>query len=118
MVEMVIVKSKLKEIADECNVGSDFAEALNLSVVSEVKKATSRAQANGRKTVQGRDVFVGSINAKEMLVSKSKVKALVEELNVSGDFAEALNEVVVTMVSQAAAKANANGRKTVGARDL
>lgn len=118
MAEMVIVKSKLKEVANGCNVGSDFAEALNAAVADEVKKATSRAQANGRKTVQARDVFLGNVSAKEMLVSKSKVKALVEELNVSGDFSEALNEVVVSMVSQAAARADANGRKTIGARDL
>ena len=117
--EMVIVKSKLKEVANGCNVGSDFAEALNAAVVEEVKKAAHRAEANSRKTVQARDVFVGDVKAKEMLVSKSKAKAAVsDKFNVSGDFAEALNEVVVAMVGQAAARAQANGRKTLGARDL
>ena len=119
MAEMVIVKSKLKELAQGCNVAGDFAEALNSVVLEEVKKAAQRADANGRNTVQGRDVFVGYVKTTEMLVSKSKVKAAVDDkFNVSGDFAQALNEVVASMVVQSAKRAEANGRKTVGARDL
>jgi histone H3/H4 len=53
-----------------------------------------------------------------MLVVKSKVKDVVSGQNVSGDFAEALNEMLVWSVGQACARAEANGRKTVGARDL
>ncbi|MFP4402570.1 MAG: hypothetical protein ACLFPL_05065 [Candidatus Nanoarchaeia archaeon] len=119
MAEMVIVKSKLKDVAQGCNVSGDFAEALNEVVVEEVIKATKRADANGRKTVQGRDVFVGDMRNDEMLVSKSKVRAVVgDKFNMSGDFAQALNEVVVGMVAQSAKRADANGRKTVGAKDL
>ena len=117
---MVIVKSKIKEVANGCNVGSDFAEALNGAVVEEIKKAAVRAEANGRKTVQGRDVMAGEEPSSEvMLVSKSKSREVVgDKMNMSGDFAATLNEVVVWMVGQAAAKAEANGRKTIGARDL
>ena len=119
MADMVIVKSKIKEVANGCNVGSDFAEALNGAVVEEIKKAAVRAEANGRKTVQGRDVFVGDSNTETMLVSKSKSRAVIgDKFNMSGDFAEKLNEVVAWLVGQAAARADANGRKTIGARDL
>ena len=54
----------------------------------------------------------------KMLVVKAKIKSIVPGYNVSGDFAEALNEVLVHYVGQACARAEANGRKTVGARDL
>ena len=55
----------------------------------------------------------------EMIVVKSKVKEVVKGgSNISGDFAEALNEVLVATTQQACARAEANGRKTVGARDL
>lgn len=116
--EMIVVKSKIKEVAGDCNVAGDFAESLNKAAVDAVKAAAKRAEANNRKTVQAKDVFVGKVKAKAMLVVKSKVKEIVKNMNVSGDFADALNEVLVAMVAQAAARAEANGRKTVGARDL
>lgn len=117
--EMIVVKSKIKEVAGDVNVSGDLAEALNKAAVEMVKAAAQRADANGRKTVQAKDAFVGKAKAKTMLVVKSKVKDVVSTgHNVSGDFAEALNEVLCWMVEQAAARAEANGRKTVGARDL
>ncbi len=116
--DMIVVKSKIKEVSGNCNVAGDFAEALNGAAVEAVKAAAKRADANGRKTVQAKDAFVGKHEAKVMLVTKSKVKDVVGNHNVSGDFAEALNEVLVWMVGQACARAEANGRKTVGARDL
>lgn len=116
--EMIVVKSKVKEVAGNCNVSGDFADALNAEAVKLVKAAAKRAEANGRKTVQAKDVFIGKITAKTMLVVKSKVKEVVKGANVSGDFADALNEMLVHLVGQAAARAEANGRKTVGARDL
>ena len=116
---MIIVKSKLKEVADGCSVSGDFAEALNEMAHEEIKKASKRAEANGRKTVQAKDVYVGDVDSDEMIVVKSKVKGSVSAgQSVSGDFGEALNEVLVSAVSQAAKRAEANGRKTVGARDL
>lgn len=118
--DMVIVKSKIKEVANGCNVGSDFAEALNGATVEAIKQAAARAEANGRKTVQARDVLASQEAGSEvMLVSKSKSRAVIgDKFNMSGDFAAALNVMVVWLVSEAAARANANGRKTIGARDL
>ena len=118
MTEMIVVKSKIKEVAGDCNVAGDFAEALNEVAVELVKKASTRAQANARKTVQAKDVFCGEHTANTMLVVKSKVKEVVEGFNVSGDFSDGLNEVLVSMVEQASRRAEANGRKTIGARDL
>ena len=117
MAEMIVVKSKIKEVSGDCNVAGDFADALNKLAVNEVKKAARRADANGRKTVQGKDVWIGDSMAKTMLVVKSKVKEVVKH-NVSGDFADALNEVLNWFVMQACERAKANGRKTIGARDL
>ena len=115
---MIVVKSKIKEVTGNFNVSGDLAEALNEVAVTQIKAAAKRAKANGRKTVQAKDVFVGKTTAKAMLVVKSKVKAAAGGANMSSDFAEALNEVLVWHVQQAAARAEANGRKTVGARDL
>ncbi len=70
------------------------------------------------KTIQTKDVFVGKTKAKVFLVVKSKIKDIAKDSNVSGDFAEALNEVLVAKIEQAAGRADANGRKTVGAKDL
>ena len=116
--EMIIVKSKIKEVAKGANVSGDFAERLNEIAVEEIKAAEKRAAANGRKTVQAKDVYVGKVGKNPMLVVKSKVKEVVEDMNVSGDFAEHLNEVLVEKVKQAVKRAEANGRKTIGARDL
>lgn len=118
MVEMVVVKSKVKEASANCNVAGDFADALNLVAVAEIKAAVKRAQANGRKTIQNKDVFVGKAKAKVMLVVKSKIKEIAKDCNVSGDFADSLNEVLVARVEQACARCEANGRKTVSAKDL
>ena len=115
---MIVVKSKVKEVSGNCNVAGDFAEKLNEVAVDLVKAAGARAEANGRKTMQAKDAYVGKVSAKTMLVTKSKVKGIVSGKNVSGDFAEALNEMLVWCVEQACARAEANGRKTVGARDL
>ena len=56
MSEMVVVRSKIKEHAQGCNVSGDFAEALNKEVVGLIKKAADRAKANNRKTVSSRDL--------------------------------------------------------------
>lgn len=118
MVEMVVVKSKVKEASANCNVAGDFADALNVVALAEIKAAVKRAQANGRKTIQSKDAFVGKAKAKVMLVVKSKVKDVAKDCNVAGDFADALNEVLVARVEQACARCEANGRKTVSAKDL
>lgn len=56
MADMLVVKSKIKEVNPELNVGGDVADALNEIVVETLKKAGARAQANGRKTIGARDL--------------------------------------------------------------
>ena len=52
----IIVKSKIKEAAKGMNVSSDVAEALNKKVYSILEEASERAKANGRRTLQARDI--------------------------------------------------------------
>ncbi|MBI2507823.1 DUF1931 domain-containing protein [Candidatus Woesearchaeota archaeon] len=56
MADLVVVRSKIKEHAQGCNVSGDFAEELNKEVVGLIRKAADRAKANNRKTVSGRDL--------------------------------------------------------------
>jgi len=56
MVENLIVKAKIKEVAKDSNIASDFAETLNLKVIELVESAVRRAEANGRKTVMAKDL--------------------------------------------------------------
>lgn len=56
MADMVVVRSKIKQHAEGCNVSGDFASALNDVVVELIKKAAGRAKANNRKTVASRDL--------------------------------------------------------------
>ena len=121
--ENIVVKSRIKEVAGNCNVGGDFAETLNKMLVEEIKKASKRSEANGRKTVQGRDTCGCGCEAKKcsstMLVSKSKSKEVISgKMNVGGDFASALNCVAHWLVKDACMRAEANGRKTIQSRDL
>ncbi len=55
MVE-VVVKSKIKELANGYNVAGDFAEELDTQVKDIIKKAIERAKANGRRTVMAKDI--------------------------------------------------------------
>jgi len=52
------------------------------------------------------------------IVVKSSVKEAVDELNVSRDFYDALDEEVEELLDDAARRAQANDRKTVQPRDL
>lgn len=54
----------------------------------------------------------------DMLVVKAKIKDVVKGANVSGDFAESLNEKVIDLVKAAVERAKANSRKTVMGKDL
>lgn len=60
----------------------------------------------------------GCFKMAEMLVVRSKVKDFVKDMNVAGDFADALSKEVEGLIKKAAARAKANGRRTVQARDL
>jgi len=52
----LIVKSKIKEAVKGLNVSGDVAEALNKKVASLLEDAAERAKANGRRTLQARDL--------------------------------------------------------------
>lgn len=53
-----------------------------------------------------------------MFVVKMKVREGAAGFNVSGDFAPALDKKVEQLIKDACARAEANGRKTVMAKDL
>ena len=53
---MLVVRAKLKDVAEGCNVAGDLAEGLSAKVEQLIKEACKRAEANGRKTVQSRDL--------------------------------------------------------------
>ncbi|MBW2990939.1 DUF1931 domain-containing protein [Candidatus Woesearchaeota archaeon] len=53
---MLIVKSKVKDAAGGHNVGGDVADALNEMITWHLMQGCERAKANGRKTVQARDI--------------------------------------------------------------
>jgi len=56
----------------------------------------------------------------EVIVVQSKVKDVIKntDMNMAGDFAEALSKRVEAMVKDACKRANENGRKTVRGYDL
>ncbi|MFP4232759.1 MAG: DUF1931 domain-containing protein [Candidatus Aenigmatarchaeota archaeon] len=53
---VLIVKNTVKEAAGNKNVSSDFYEKLDEKVEDLIDRAAERAEANGRKTVQARDL--------------------------------------------------------------
>jgi histone H3/H4 len=56
MAEMLVVKSKIKDVAKNMNVAGDFAEALSAEVKKLIEAAARRAKDNGRATVKPRDL--------------------------------------------------------------
>jgi len=52
----LIIKSKIKEAVPELQVAGEVAEALNRKVEDLLKTASGRAKANGRRTLQARDL--------------------------------------------------------------
>jgi histone H3/H4 len=54
----------------------------------------------------------------ELLVIRSKLKDAVKGLNISGDFADALDHRVRELINQAVERAKANNRKTVMGKDI
>lgn len=55
MIELII-KSKIKSAVPELSVSGDVAEALNKKVLELLEQASQRAKANGRRTLQARDL--------------------------------------------------------------
>lgn len=52
----LIVRSKIKELVGDFNVGSDVADALEKKVENLLQDAVERAKANNRRTILARDV--------------------------------------------------------------
>lgn len=52
----LIVKSKIKAAVPDLQVSSDVPEALNKKVLHLLKEAADRAKANGRRTLQAKDL--------------------------------------------------------------
>ena len=52
----IIVKSKIKEAVPSLNVAGEVADALNKKVLKLLEEASERAKANGRRTLQARDL--------------------------------------------------------------
>ncbi len=52
----LIVKSKIKAAVPELSVASEVPDALNKKVLELLKVASERAKANGRRTLQARDL--------------------------------------------------------------
>ena len=52
----LIVRSQIKEYTKDMNVSGDFAEALSKKAERLIAEAIERAKANGRKTVQSKDL--------------------------------------------------------------
>lgn len=52
----LIVKSKIKATVPELSVSSDVPDALNEKVFKLLQDAAARTKANGRRTLQARDL--------------------------------------------------------------
>ena len=56
MSELLVVRSKIKDVAKDMNVSGDFADALSIKVEELIKEACRRATENKRSTIQPRDL--------------------------------------------------------------
>jgi len=52
----LIIKSKIKAAVPDLNVAGEVAETLNDKVIQLLEEAAKRAKANGRRTLQSRDL--------------------------------------------------------------
>lgn len=55
MVKLIVV-SNIKKVAKNINVASDVPETLNRKIEQIIREAMVRAKANGRRTLQGKDI--------------------------------------------------------------
>ena len=62
MADSLVVRSRLKEVLNKygkdkvSNISGDFAQELSKKVEELIAQAVKRAEANGRRTVQSRDL--------------------------------------------------------------
>lgn len=54
--DLIVIKAKIKEVTGDHSISSDFVQALNRKVKDLIEDAIVRAEANGRRTVMGRDI--------------------------------------------------------------
>lgn len=54
--DVLVVRSKLKEVCGDCNVAGDLAEGLNNVLNHLVREAIHRAQENKRNTLMAKDL--------------------------------------------------------------
>jgi histone H3/H4 len=52
----IVVRTKIKELANNYSVSSDFGDALDEKVKAIIQDALRRAEANGRRTVMSKDL--------------------------------------------------------------
>ena len=52
----LVIKSKIKSAVPDLNVAGEVADALNDKVLAILEEASKRAKANGRRTLQARDL--------------------------------------------------------------
>ena len=117
----MVYNSKMKEAikAGGCNTAGDASGALNAAVESAVAAAVARCGSNGRKTIRSHDIHAGGSSDSGMVVA-SRVKEAFKAhgCNTGGDAMGAMNALAESAVSDAVARAQANGRKTVRASDF
>ena len=116
----MIYNSKMKEAikAGGCNTAGDAGEALNAAVASAVAAAVARCGSNGRKTIRAHDIGGGSSSSGMVVASRVKEAFKAHGCNTGGDAMGAMNALAESAVSDAVARAQANGRKTVRASDF
>lgn len=56
MASFLVVKSKIKELANGLNISGDVVTVLEKKVEEIIRKACERAKANGRRTLMGKDI--------------------------------------------------------------
>lgn len=56
MAELLVVRSKLKDVVNDMNISGDLAEHLSKEVEKMLEKAAHRAKENGRRTIQAKDL--------------------------------------------------------------
>jgi histone H3/H4 len=56
MSDSIVIRTKIKELAETFSVSSDFAEVLDKKVKDMVEEAKRRAEANGRRTIMSKDL--------------------------------------------------------------
>lgn len=52
----LVVKSNVKKVAKDINISEDVFNFIDKKIEQIIKEAMLRAKANGRKTLQGKDI--------------------------------------------------------------